>query len=553
MTQDNDNCTSDAVSVEVCLLKDYFDPIRHVQIAAAGPNEEPKILTVTPNFAQHLVERGYARYKQCDTPDEPTHGYVCPPGPPGDPGAPGQAGINGTNGPAGHDGQHGKNGKDGRPGCQGAPGGRGLPGQDGPRGSDGQPGDPGPKGNDGLNGTPGTPGSNGAPGAPGGQGPQGVMGFPGAIGDTGGQGPRGVAGIPGKSPTIRASIEEGCLVIRTYDGDGNLISRATKCCPDIVTPPGTTCIDVVKTCANTGPYKEGETVNYNIAVSNCGTVALTNVVCNSDANTTGSPIANLPAGATVNKTATHVVTAADVTAGQIVCNVVVTGTPADGTETVSAADSHTVTTEETVVIRTQIVKCAKKITPLFDVTDPSSTGGSNASGDIEWSSNGVTVTMDSNTILQGAGSGLGHCRVLTDVSGESISFSVTGLEQFACDGCTPCLDIYPEIGSMDVGTNFTADANYPVLSISNIDRNGNLFTGSGSGDGSVVFSIEDVAANGSFLQGTFGGVQDNTMVCMTRMALYEVVRVTCYEDNNEFISAVDCAGNQVAESQIDFS
>ena len=536
MTMNNNNgCSSDDVSVHVCLLKDYYDPIKEILIPANPLGSEPKVISVTKNFAMYLVENGYAEYKDAPCAQgDPQNATVCPPGPKGDTGAPGTPGQNGTPGPAGKDGIPGTNGIDGHPGCRGATGPRGLPGMDGPKGETGQPGNPGPRGVDGVNGTPGAAGAAGAQGDP---GPRGPTGEPGVKGNA------GPKGDPGGEPRVEVSTEDGCLVIRTYDSSGTLISTTKKCCDD--NPVETTGIVVNKTCDNLGPYREGDKVVYNITVQNTGNVPLNNVSCVSDATIVGaSTTATLAGGAIINKMAMTTVTAAQADSGSIVCNISVSGMPANGDPVVTDNDSHTVTTVVDPV-RTTITKCAKKKTPMFDVTNPTVTGGTNASGDIEWTVQGVTVSLSSDTTLQGAGEGLDHCRVLGDVSGESISLSISGLP--ACQSCTGCADVYPEVGSLDVGTSFETDAPYMVEDISNTSQNGNLFTGQ-SENGFVGFEVKD--AKDLFFGGTFSGTQDNVKVCLKRLAVYEPVIVTCYEDNNEFISAVDCDGNSVAESDL---
>ena len=543
MTINNNGYSSEDYSVEVCLLKDYFDPIKQIQIPANPVGMPPKILKVSQNFGQYLVENGYAEFKDapCDS-VQPASATVCPPGPPGDPGVAGTPGQNGTPGPAGQDGIPGTNGVDGQPGCKGERGARGYPGEDGPPGQVGQTGDPGPRGIAGTNGVPGTPGARGIQGDP---GPRGAVGAPGVKGDT------GVKGDPGLEPTIEVSTDsENCIVIKTYSPTGELISEVKKCCDTSEPPVEIASISVDKTCQDTGPYREGDKVIYNIKITNTGNVALNNITCNTDATVSGSDVPfTLSAGAMANKMAMYTVTAADVAAGSINCNVVVSGEPSNGATVVTANDNHIVTTEETPVEppRTTITKCAKKLSPLIDITDPDVTSSSN--GDIEWSYGGVTVSFDSNGTLQGAGEGIDHCRVLRDVSGQSVSFSVNGVQ--SCQGCNGCVDVYPEIGSMDPGTIFTANQNLTVEDIVDTTQSGNSFEGQGTGNGHVTWSAQD-AGNGTILSGSFSGTQDNVMICLRRLRVYEVVIVTCYEDNNEFISAADCNGNSVAENEINF-
>lgn len=306
-------------------------------------------------------------------------------------------------------------------------------------------------------------------------------------------------------------------------------------------------VRLVKSCDPVGPYDVGDTVNFTFTITNDGDVPLSGVnVTDPNASVSGGPI-NLAVGASSNAiSGTMVVTQAMADAGGFTNTATVSGV-GDGT-TVTDTDSHAITVT---TVRETTTKCAKKKTPLFDETNPAWDFTSNTSGQVEWSSNGITVTASINAVFQNAGTD--ECRVMRDISGESLTFSVSGLQAYTCDGCAPCLVVCPEIGSLDVGTTFTTDSTYTVKDINDTNQSGNVFSGQGVGNGYVIFELDDIQSNGTFLSGTFGGTQDNTQVCMKRFALYEAVKVTCYADNNEFISAEDCNGNSVAEADIDFS
>ena len=97
--------------------------------------------------------------------------------------------------------------------------------------------------------------------------------------------------------------------------------------------PGLTIVKSVT--SGPGPYAEGETISYSLVVTNTGGLTLTGVAV-SDPNAvlgTCAPIAlpgTLNAGDTTTCTATHVVTAADVTAGTVHNSATATGTPPGG-------------------------------------------------------------------------------------------------------------------------------------------------------------------------------------------------------------------------------
>ena len=76
-------------------------------------------------------------------------------------------------------------------------------------------------------------------------------------------------------------------------------------------------ITVVKSITSTGPYVLGDTISYNIVVTNTGNVTLNNVSITDPAAVLGPcPVtATLAVGATKTCTASHVVVAADVTSG----------------------------------------------------------------------------------------------------------------------------------------------------------------------------------------------------------------------------------------------
>ena len=342
-----------------------------------------------------------------------------------------------------------------------------------------------------------------------------------------------------------------CNVQVSGVGNGQTVNDSDTHTVQTEPPPGEPCIEITKTC-DPGPYQAGDVVQLDICVTNCGDVPLTNVNISTDANLANNSIATIAVGAQVCRTGTVTVTQAQAEAGSFPCNASVAAT-GDG-QTVTGNTSHTIRTE--VPARETKRVCAKMNTAIImeTLSEPDSAQTSNASGDIVWQfANGISIRMNSIGTLQGAGAGNENCRVLRDVQGQRIDFSVSGLNALACNGCAPCVDVVPRIGSLDPGTTFTTDATYGVSSIEETTQQGNVFTGAGAGAGHIDFDFQDVNADGVFMSGTFGGVQDSTQICLQSIAVYMPVVVTCYADNDEFISAVDCDGNSVAENQIDFT
>jgi uncharacterized repeat protein (TIGR01451 family) len=99
--------------------------------------------------------------------------------------------------------------------------------------------------------------------------------------------------------------------------------------------------------ANGNSYQDaGDTINYNLIVTNTGNVSLDNVtVTDPGATITGSPIATMLPGATANLTATHIITAADLLAGVYDNQASVTGTPTVGAAVSDLSDPASTTSD----------------------------------------------------------------------------------------------------------------------------------------------------------------------------------------------------------------
>ncbi len=101
-------------------------------------------------------------------------------------------------------------------------------------------------------------------------------------------------------------------------------------------------ITLIKTVVSGANGALGDTITYNFEVNNTGNVDLTNVTL-TDVNATvsGGPI-SLAAGAGDNSTfsATHVITAADIAAGSVTNQALVTGTPPSGPDVNDTSDDN---------------------------------------------------------------------------------------------------------------------------------------------------------------------------------------------------------------------
>src|SRR5690606_2656826 len=96
---------------------------------------------------------------------------------------------------------------------------------------------------------------------------------------------------------------------------------------------------------SSGDITEGDTLSYTVTLTNTGDVALTNVVINDAQLTPGSTTcASVAIGGTCVLSGTHVVTAAEAQAGQVVNTANATSTEVPG-----PTDSNTVTTPVTQV------------------------------------------------------------------------------------------------------------------------------------------------------------------------------------------------------------
>jgi uncharacterized repeat protein (TIGR01451 family) len=141
----------------------------------------------------------------------------------------------------------------------------------------------------------------------------------------------------------QADVDAGQIVnIATVTGTPPTGPDVTDDDDEIVTFTPAPSIEVVKTAA-TGTFVLGDSISYDYLVTNTGNVTLTGIVLNDDILGPITLVATTLAP-TISTTgqATHVVTQADVDAGQIVNIATVTGTPPSGPN-VTDDDDETVT------------------------------------------------------------------------------------------------------------------------------------------------------------------------------------------------------------------
>ena len=115
------------------------------------------------------------------------------------------------------------------------------------------------------------------------------------------------------------------------DNSDPVTSGPSAQAPTIVTLPPTAKLTLTKNGAVSGPLVAGSVINYTFLVKNTGTVTVNGItLADTQANAVGGPIASLAPGNTdgATFTASHVLTAGDISAGTYSNTATVTGTPA---------------------------------------------------------------------------------------------------------------------------------------------------------------------------------------------------------------------------------
>ena len=263
-----------------------------------APNTQ---LDVSDNIAEGLFSQGYARPCQVCEDESPYHTVYVKgvPGCPGEPGVPGEAQV----------GPPGDKGEKGDPGASGANGQTGLPGPIG---------QPGPSGPTGPNGDPGQVGNTGP------TGPQGLVGPAGQDGIQGLPGPIGEPGPKGDSPVIECisgtDDDTGCKFIQ-FTIDGVIQKRELFDCPSQLS------MDVSKRPVFQS-LCEGDTLTMEVAITNTSDTPIS-------ANATGngftdSQTASIVPGGTEVVYLEHQVTAAEVTACEVPCDLTVNAFSGNG-------------------------------------------------------------------------------------------------------------------------------------------------------------------------------------------------------------------------------
>ncbi|MFB2119287.1 gliding motility-associated C-terminal domain-containing protein [Parapedobacter sp. 2B3] len=156
------------------------------------------------------------------------------------------------------------------------------------------------------------------------------------------------ATVVARHPVTQADIDAGTVVNQATatanDPDGTPIPEVLSDDPNTSEPNDPTVIymesrpglSLTKGVTSEGPYGVGDQIKYfNIVVTNTGNVTLTDVVVTDDNAEilAGSPIARLRPGESVTVTARHVVTQADVDAGEVINQARVSGNDPGGNRT----------------------------------------------------------------------------------------------------------------------------------------------------------------------------------------------------------------------------
>lgn len=334
---------------------------------------------------------------------------------------------------------------------------------------------------------------------------------------------------------------------------------------------GESSISLTKTCpVDAGPYKEGDTVSYTICVTNTGEDALQSVVVTSDATIATGAIGTLAVGQKATLMGTSVVTAAQAQAGTFTCAANVMGGGVESGDTVTAQATHSV---ETLVERTITTKCAKKAAFIELDSNPN------------YQQSGTTVAWNLGMGIQIIGTFADgyapprvddngaelQCVILGDDwstnsgGNPDVTWSITGLDALGCQACVACAIIDVGVSSILDGQDIIFSSAINATGVLNVTTNDDVNWNNpnpqpidDSTEGAIYFSQPEVTSDGVLpIDFTGHGPTRNSNLgprqCVQGGRVQLPVIVTCYEDNDEFISAVDCLGNDVAEADIDFS
>lgn len=332
-------------------------------------------------------------------------------------------------------------------------------------------------------------------------------------------------------------------------------------------------ITLVKSCDPTGPYQAGDTVTYTFLVTNTGNVPLTGVAVSDPLASSVGPIGNLAVGASTTVTGTHLVTAAEAAAGSLTNTATVTGAPPTG-PTVSATDSHTITTEvEVECIEREV--CGKLIAPscvaMATITPTLSPNTDATFGNgpswAEWTcpGSGVVIRLDADgdsgpsqppgtIILVGFGASPDGPLSSTDAQ-----YSISGLSALAFDGCPACVEVdyFFESLAQQVVVDFDNTPDITMITDA-VQTSPTTFTGDApnsdgfvhwteehTGDGNT-FGITGVASGGYFSGMGFGveGIRVYLPV--------KVIEESCDGGPWTFVSATDANGNTYTAAQVDY-
>lgn len=369
-------------------------------------------------------------------------------------------------------------------------------------------------------------------------------------------------------------------VTATADGADSgvpVTSSDNHTAPTAITPAPS--ISLEKDCADTGPYRVGETVNVTFNITNTGNVPLTNVtVSDPSATVSGGPL-SLAIGASDSSsiTATYVVTQAMVDAGSFTNTATVQGTPPTG-PVVTDTDSHTITTEGVECVQRTV--CGKLLQPECDqgptmyteLSQPQAPTFPNGPSHIEFEcgNTGVTARID-GLGSQGSSAFAGNNQAILligfgDPSGpplanQTATYSLTGVDELAFDDCPPCVEIDWFLESLAEEVVIDFDNPPDITNTIDVTQNSpTQFTGAFPQSDGFIFWTEEYnstpgntftvtgVASGGYFSGMGFGVKG-----MRVWLPVKVVEESCDGGITwSFISATDKAGNNYTAAQVDY-
>ena len=257
-------------------------------------------------------------------------------------------------------------------------------------------------------------------------------------------------------------IDNTATATGTYAGD-TYTDQASVTVPGTQDPE----IRIVKTAQETSFTAPGQTINYTLTVTNTGNVTLTNVVVTDPYAVVSCPQPSytLVPGQTVTCTATHTVTAADVTAQRFRNVATVTGNPPSGPPVTDDSEAVVSLSNQAPVIQCPPAIVTGTSATTCDITINTGLGAtfSDPNGNVEsltWVMTGATTGQSPDGGINNIGShtfNLGVTTVtytVTDALGLSAtcSFTVTVIDDVIPVAVCADIDVYldPETGEATI-------------------------------------------------------------------------------------------------------